>query len=56
MKNRKRFITHINNLSCRFNLQEENIICYCKNNNVSDQMTKRLINEFNKCNKDKGDQ
>jgi len=41
-----RMDTHIEILSGKFNIQEENIRYYCRNNNVSPNMTKRLIKKY----------
>jgi len=46
----KRFSTHVQALSLRFNLQESNILVYAKNNNLSDQMIRRLLAQFAKDN------
>jgi len=46
MKNKTRFTTHIKRLSSKFNLKIENIMYYAKNNNLSQKMTKRLIDKY----------
>ena len=48
MKNRRRLSTHIKNLSGRFNLKEENVRTYAKNNDLSEEMTERLVNVLKK--------
>ena len=47
--NRKHLSTHIESLSHRINLEEENILIYSKNNNLSPKMTQRLVNELLNC-------
>ena len=39
----KHFKTHAIALFSRINIQEENVLCYCGNNNCSNQMTSRLL-------------
>jgi len=48
MKNKTHLVTHIKNLSGRFNLQIENIENYCANNNVSDVMKNKIIKIYMK--------
>lgn len=44
--NKTRFLTHIKNLSKRFNIGIEQIKYYSKNNNLSPKMTKRLVDKY----------
>ncbi len=50
MLSKKRFTTHVNNLSSRINLTLDNIEIYCQNNNVSPRMERRLRAQWYKDN------